>query len=239
MSDHNPKDDMPLSEDDYEQRMLDPHHVHDEEHGHGHVIVSTFTLLNVLAVLLVLTILTVFASRSEVWIAETFDVLIPQWVNVSIAMSIAVVKGSLVCLFFMQLKYDKRLNAAIFLFCLFAAALFLGLTSLDLGQRDTVYEWRAGEVSPGGRPVQLTRGVGGSETISDPIALHARQKYINEHGEAAWERHMAESAAAAGHPSPYDPPAHSTADKSRPGLGLNDPIFGGAEQDHQPASGGH
>src|SRR5690606_17437377 len=139
----------------------DPHHAdsqdrHGHDHDHGHVIVSTFTLINVLAVLLVLTILTVFASRAEVWIAETFEVFIPQWVNVAIAMSIAVVKGSLVCLFFMQLKYDKPLNGAIFLFCLFAAALFLGLTSIDLGQRATVYEWKAGEVSPGGRPVQLT-----------------------------------------------------------------------------------
>jgi len=237
MADH-PNDDLPLSEEEYEHRMLDPHHA-EEHHAHGHTIVSTFTLINVLAVLLVLTILTVFASRSEVWIADTFDVLIPQWVNVSIAMSIAVVKGSLVCLFFMQLKYDKRLNAAIFLFCLFAAALFLGLTSLDLGQRATVYEWRAGEVSPGGKPVALKRGPGGAESITDPITEHARQRYIAEHGEAAWQEHMAEAAAAASHPSPFDPPAHSTADQSRPGLGVNDPIFGGAEQGRQPASGGH
>ena len=238
MSDHNPHDDIPLSEEEYEQAMLDPHHA-DEHHAHGHTIVSTFTLINVLAVLLVLTILTVFASRSEVWIAHTFEVHIPQWVNVAIAMSIAVVKGSLVCLFFMQLKYDKKLNAAIFLFCLFAAALFLGLTSIDLGQRGTIYEWRSGEVSAGGKPVQLSRGAGGAEVITDPIALHARNRYIAEHGEAAWQQHMAEAAAAAGHPSPFDPPAHSNADKSRPGLGVNDPLFGGAESHDPPASGGH
>jgi cytochrome c oxidase subunit IV len=235
MADH--PNDIPLTEEEYEQAMLDPHHA--DHHDHGHTIVSTFTLINVLVVLLVLTILTVFASRAEVWIAHTFEVHIPQWVNVAIAMSIAVVKGSLVCLFFMQLKYDKKLNSAIFLFCLFAAALFLGLTSLDLGQRATVYEWKAGEVSPGGRPVQLTRGVGGSEVISDPIALHARNRYIHEHGEAAWQQHMAEKAAEAGHPSPFDPPAHSTADKSRPGLGINDPLFGGGEPHDPPASGGH
>lgn len=238
MTDH--PNDIPLSEEEYEQAMLDPHHADSQDkhgHDHGHVIVSTFTLINVLAVLLVLTILTVFASRAEVWIAETFEVLIPQWVNVAIAMSIAVVKGSLVCLFFMQLKYDKPLNGTIFLFCLFAAALFLGLTSIDLGQRATVYEWKAGEVSPGGRPVQLTRGAG--ETISDPIALHARNRYINEHGEAAWEEHMAEAAAAAARPSPFDPPAHSTADKSRPRLGINDPIFSAPEPVNPPASGGH
>lgn len=239
MSDHNP--DMPLSEEEYEQQMLDPHHAHAQDkhghdHDHGHVIVSTFTLINVLVVLLVLTVLTVFASRAEVWIAETFDVLIPQSVNVAIAMSIAVVKGALVCLFFMQLKYDNRLNAAIFLFCLFAAGLFLGLTSIDLGRRATIYEWRAGEVSPGGRPVQLSRG---DENIADPIALHARNRYIAVHGEAAWAQHMAEAAAEASHPSPFDPPAHSTADKSRPGLGVNDPLFGGAEPHDPPASGGH
>ena len=226
MAEHKP--DLPISEDDYEQRMLDPHGFHAHDAHKGHVIISGFTLVAVLTVLLFFTILTVFASRGEVWIAETFEIGIPQWVNVAIAMSIAVIKASLVCMYFMQLKYDNKLNTVIFLFCLFAAALFLGLTAIDLGQRDTIYDWKSGSIVPGGRPVQSTRG---AEAISNPIAQHAREKYIQEHGEAAWAKKMAELDAARARHSPFDPPAHSTADWSRPGVGVNDPMFGGSGGD--------
>jgi len=54
-------------------------------------------------------------------------------VNVLIALSIAVVKSILVAMFFMQLKYDNPLHSIIFLFCLFALALFLFFAMTDLG----------------------------------------------------------------------------------------------------------
>ena len=229
MSDHDTKPPAdaagPISGDEYEQRMMDPHGFHTHDAHKGHTIISGFTLAAVLTVLLFFTILTVVASRGEVWIAQTFEVAIPQWVNVAIAMTIAVIKASLVCMFFMQLKYDNKLNTVIFLFCLFAAALFLGLTAIDLGQRDSIYDWKSGEVVRGGRPVQITRGM---ESISNPIALYAKDKYIQEHGEEAWAEEMARLDAEKAHHSPFDPPAHSTADKSRPGVGVNDPMFGGA-----------
>jgi cytochrome c oxidase subunit IV len=87
-------------------------HVHtDHSHGHGNAA-RTYTL--VLAALVVLTVVTVAASRIDF---GTF--------NVIIALVIATVKGSLVALFFMHLRYDKPMNAIIFLISLAFLALFL------------------------------------------------------------------------------------------------------------------
>src|SRR5258708_17437809 len=100
----------------------DPHHLIAHR---GHVIIRPRTLVAVLLALLVFTVTTVFCSRAEVWAAHKFDVEIPQIINVLICLSIAVVKSILVAMFFMQLNYDNPLHSIIFLFCLFALALFL------------------------------------------------------------------------------------------------------------------
>jgi caa(3)-type oxidase subunit IV len=126
--------------------LADPHH----DLHHGHVIIAPRTLISVLLVLLVFTVLTVAASRSEVWVAETFHVIVPQWVNVGGVLLIAVIKSSLVALYFMQLKYDSILNSIIFLFCIFALGLFLFFSMIDLGQRGTNYAWKSGEIQRGG-----------------------------------------------------------------------------------------
>jgi cytochrome c oxidase subunit 4 len=52
--------------------------------------------------------------------------------NVVIAMAIATFKASLVCLFFMQLKYDKKFNLIAFLSSLIFLGLFLGFTLIDI-----------------------------------------------------------------------------------------------------------
>ncbi len=134
----------------------DPHGFHAND-THGHVILSPFTLISVLVALMIFTILTVFASRFEVWAAEAFNMEIPQWVNVAIAMSIAVVKGVLVLMFFMQLKYDTPLNTIIFATCLLAFAAFLGFTALDLFTRDSIDREREGEIQAGGMLTEHTR----------------------------------------------------------------------------------
>ena len=73
-----------------------------------------------------------------------------QSVNVAIAMTIAVFKGLLVMMFFMQLKYDHPLNSMIFATCLLAFGAFLGLTALDLFGRDSIDREREGEIHDGG-----------------------------------------------------------------------------------------
>lgn len=160
---------------------VDPTDPHGDTH-HEHVIISKSTLMNVLLVLLFFTVLTVGLSRAEVWAADYFDVVIPQWVNVAVAMSIATIKGLLVLLFFMQLKYDNKLNAIIFANCIFAVGLFLFFSMIDLGNRGVVYPWKQGEISVGGTG-GVSRGKGDQkETISGGVVNFAREKYLAQWG---------------------------------------------------------
>lgn len=214
-----------------EELALDPHGFH---RGHrGHVIVPMRRLVAVLVALLVFTVLTVGASRTETWAAATFDVDIPQWVNVSVALSIAVIKSALVVLYFMQLRYDNRLNAVIFLFCLFAFGLFLGFTTLDLGSRDLVYVWKDGELVPGGTGNVRLFGV--QRVPPGPIVKTAherfKQAYIAEHGLEAWQRLEAEHA----HHEVHGPEL-SSADRSRP---LRGPVLFGERTTGGPAVDEH
>lgn len=179
-------------------------HAHDAHHGtdglafdptdphgathHEHVIVSPRTLMAVLLTLLFFTLLTVGLSRAEVWAAGYFDVMIPQWVNVAVAMSIATIKGLLVLLFFMQLKYDNKLNSIIFANCIFAVGLFLFFSMIDLGNRGVVYDWKKGEIEVGGLG-GVSRGTGDhKETISGGVVNFAREKYLAEWGPEKFER---------------------------------------------------
>jgi len=82
----------------------DPHH----EHGGPKIYAA------VLGGLLVLTIITVAASYVNFGTG-----------NVIVALLIASIKGSLVALFFMHLRWDKPMSAIIFCVSLFFLALFL------------------------------------------------------------------------------------------------------------------
>lgn len=105
---------------------------------HAHTIVPMRILVGVLTVLLVFTLLTVFAARAEMWFAGTFNVVIPQWVNVFIALSIAVVKSTLVFAYFMQLRYDNPTNSLTLAYTVMVFLFFIGFTSIDLANRDSV-----------------------------------------------------------------------------------------------------
>lgn len=71
--------------------------------------------------LLVLTIITVSVSYHNYGIF-----------NIVVAMLIATIKASLVCLYFMHLKYDNRLNQVVFASAFVFLAIFIGLTGSDL-----------------------------------------------------------------------------------------------------------
>jgi cytochrome c oxidase subunit IV len=97
---------------------------HDDLHGKsvGH-IVSLGILVKVFAALIALTILTVAASYVN------FGEF-----NLIVALAIAVIKASLVVLFFMHLIWDKPFNAIVFVGCLIFVGLFISLALLDSGQ---------------------------------------------------------------------------------------------------------
>ena len=103
---------------------------HDDHHGISHVA-STKVLLGTGGSLLVLTLVTVLATKVDFGAS----------INLGIAMAIAVVKATLVILFFMHLKYDKIFHSVVFLSAILAAALFVGFTLMDTGQYQQTNIW--------------------------------------------------------------------------------------------------
>lgn len=190
-------------------------HAHDDHADHGHVIVPWQILLGVLLVLLVLTVATVATAQLEIFVAGEWGWELPSWLNIAVAMSIATVKGTLVALYFMQLRYDKGVNSVIMLFTLFAVTLFLMFTMIDLGGRGRVTEWRAGEINPG------------ATNLSDSIVGKARAAYIAKTGlteDEYWEKWQ-EKHDAKGHA--HNMPEHSTANHAVQNAGLTPGLFTG------------
>jgi len=85
----------------------------------GHVV-PLRTLVGVLLVLLALTVVTV---------AVTFVDL--GRLNLVAALAIAVVKGALVLLYFMHLRWDRPFNAVVLIAALIFVVVFVGLAMLD------------------------------------------------------------------------------------------------------------
>jgi cytochrome c oxidase subunit 4 len=115
---------IPMADDDHK-------HGHDD-HGHGlsHVA-SIRVLIATGGSLLTLTLVTVLATR----------VNFGANINLGIAMAIAVLKATLVILFFMHLKYDRLFHTVIFLSAICAASLFVGFTLMDSGQYQQTNIW--------------------------------------------------------------------------------------------------
>jgi cytochrome c oxidase subunit IV len=225
--------------------QLDPHHELVHEHG-DHVILRMSTLAGVLGVLLFFTILTVGQARAEIWANAAFHIHIPQIVNALIVLTIAVVKASLVALFFMQLKYDSPLNGIVLLFCIAAVGLFLGFSMIDLGMRNAIQDYKAGEIQQGGLGISIPDRV---NTGNKPITEWARTARIERIGQLAadgvihlegrspeqyyWE--VDRPRFVHGHVS--HEPVHSTAQQSRPPEPLGAALFAPSEE-HAPAHGG-
>ena len=108
----------------------DDHDDHDDGHGIAHTA-SVKVLLGTGGALLMLTIVTVLATKVD----------FGTNINLAIAMLIAVIKATLVVLFFMHLKYDKVFHSVIFLSAILAAALFIGFTLMDSGQYQDSNIW--------------------------------------------------------------------------------------------------
>jgi cytochrome c oxidase subunit 4 len=123
----------------------DHHDHHDDHHGISHVA-SIKVLVGTGGALLFLTIVTVLATKID---------LGPS-MNLALAMFIAVIKATLVVLFFMHLKYDKIFHTVVFLSAILAAALFVGFTLMDSGQYQHTNIWNPDAPPPapiGPRPV--------------------------------------------------------------------------------------
>src|SRR3989338_7814626 len=87
------------------------------EHKHkGHAK----TYIAVWIALLVLTVITVLVSYHN----------FGTW-NILVAMLVATIKAALVCLFFMHLYYDNRVNQVVFVSAFAFLGIFVGLTASD------------------------------------------------------------------------------------------------------------
>ena len=87
---------------------------------HGVHAVPRRVLGGVYGLLVLLTVITVAASFIDMGDA-----------NIWVALFIAFVKGSLVALYFMHLRWDSPFNALALMAALFFVALFIGLALLD------------------------------------------------------------------------------------------------------------
>ena len=95
---------------------------HQEQHSVGHVVPVRILFTTGIG-LLILTVVTVLAA--EIDLGEF---------NIWIALAIAVLKGSLVLLFFMHLKYDRPFNGIIFVTSLVFVALFISFALTDTSE---------------------------------------------------------------------------------------------------------
>lgn len=98
-------------------------HATDDHHGEhvGHVVATPF-LAAILIALLFLTVVTVAVAQVDL-----------GRLNIWIAMLVATVKGSLVVLYFMHLRWDRPFNALIFIASLLFVALFIAFSAMDTG----------------------------------------------------------------------------------------------------------
>jgi caa(3)-type oxidase subunit IV len=98
------------------------------DNHHQHHILSKSMALKIWGTLMVLTFITVAVAQID----------LGPW-NFFVAMLVASIKASLVCMFFMGLKYDHRENTVIFCTSFIFLAIFMILTFGDLLTRGDVY----------------------------------------------------------------------------------------------------
>jgi len=107
---------------------------HDDDHGAHHGLSHVAPVKVLVATggtLLVLTLVTVLATKID----------FGANINLAIAMAIAVLKATLVILFFMHLRYDRLFHSVVFVGAILAAALFVGFTLMDSNQYQQTNIW--------------------------------------------------------------------------------------------------
>ncbi len=115
------------------------------EANHSHHILPDSTAFKILGILLLLTVITVASAQVDL---GSF--------NFALAMIIASLKASIVCMFFMGLKYDHKENTVIFSTSIIFMTIFMILTFGDLLTRGNVYvKLGEGELGSLTRPYKI------------------------------------------------------------------------------------
>lgn len=121
-------------------------HAHAAE-GHVHHITPRSTLLKVFGALVFLTIFTVVSSRIDLGV-----------LNVPLALAIALTKAALVVMFFMALKYDKKVNVLTFTVGTIFVLVFLLFTLFDVAFRGDLGNVSEATITDMLREEELLRG---------------------------------------------------------------------------------
>jgi cytochrome c oxidase subunit 4 len=103
---------------------MSAHTAHADSHHH---VTPLPTYFAVYGALLVFTVLTYAVSFANLGPFAFF-----------VAMLVATIKATMVCAYFMHMKYDERFNVLIFLSSLFFVGLFFAFTLIDEGSRGMV-----------------------------------------------------------------------------------------------------
>lgn len=101
----------------------------DAHSQNSHHILPLKTYLGVAGVLMVFTVITIAISFVD----------LGGW-NAVVAVFVAAIKATLVAMYFMHLKYDKKINLIIFLTAILFLAIFLSLTFFDVISRGYIYD---------------------------------------------------------------------------------------------------
>lgn len=131
---------------------VDPHETLSRDEAHSaHVHVTPFwPMFWVFAILIALTLLTVWSSNIHgFWIGNT-EIVLSGTIHILIAMTIAVIKATLVAMYFMHLKYDQPMNTVVVGATIFAVTMFIGLTLADSATRNSVDPLEHTQVMHGG-----------------------------------------------------------------------------------------
>jgi caa(3)-type oxidase subunit IV len=124
--------------------------------------------IKVLAALFVLTGLTYAVSFADLGPASL-------WV----AMGVAFMKATLVCMFFMHLKYDERYHVFVFLSTIIFVAIFFMFTIFDLQSRDRLNDeqetfFRINQAADWNEAKKTNRPVAGAEAGTEAKAQDAK-----------------------------------------------------------------
>ena len=143
--------------------------------GLGHHVSPVRVYWLVFGALLVFTVLTYAVSFANLGVAA-----------LPVAMLVASVKASLVCTFFMHLKYDERFNVLIFLSSLFFMGVFFVFTMMDVATRALVDPVEGYGVYEMENPTAVERPTRAAEIrASEAAAAEAAAEAAGEGEEAA------------------------------------------------------
>jgi caa(3)-type oxidase subunit IV len=154
---------------------MSDHNQNNHDDHSGHHILSDSTAFKTWMALLFLTFITVAVAQIDLGA-----------LNFAVAMLVASVKASIVCMFFMGLKYDHKENTVIFTTSLIFTTIFMILTFGDLLTRGDVYV--KGSIIPEGMVAQTKSKFEKAWVSSPELIAHGKELYkaqcVTCHGDA-------------------------------------------------------